>query len=832
MQGRSTDEEFRRRGGGNALVRPVEDRGAHGRGRLGELQTAFNSGDDARQQLIEEELRALGTVITLEGDDPAYPLKLDSLQQFTTHKNKRPKWLLLSVLPRNEPLNTPERATVWISDEHRAQFLQLFENYLEKESSAGTPSNNALVANIARIRSTILDDLWQSDGAPPEGEKTWWEVWLRPGDTGPAMLRRFAQSAGLRMSERLLRLIDRDVMWVEARWAQLELLPFTAVPIAEIRRPEFIDSIEDLSVDEQAEYVDDLAKRLEPADELQPAVCHLDTGVARTHVLLGRSLAPQDLHTVIGTSGFDQDGHGTKMAGVALLGDAMDQYLVGTDQIPLRHRLESVRILPRTSEKPHNPLAYGDVTAQAVSLPEITTTRRRAFCMPVSTTSDTPGNPGQPTLWSAAVDALAVGASVVRDGNELRLLAPPDADAARLLVVSAGNIDTFVVDHLAESDTSAVRDPGQAWNALTVGAHTQLTAPPSDPAYAGWSAVAQDGDLSPHSRTSLPFGPRPWPIKPDIVLEGGNVLHDGASMFEPNHASMSLRTTCHTNDQALTSANATSAATAQAARLSALAMATYPEYWPETVRALLVHAAEWTPAMRNEIDHARQQGLQAQQMLLRRYGWGVPTEDRVLFSADNSVTLVVQDEFTPFDGDHFKVPAFRLHDLPWPREVLHNLGAASVALRVTLSYFIEPTASRRGWRQRYTYASHGLRFELQDPLESEKQFIQRVNQEARNEEAGSRSTGGQVSWAIGPNQRNYGSLHQDIWETSGAELASTGKLAVFPIGGWWKNNRNRDRVDQPVRYSLLVSLRTDATDVDLYAPIANLLHVPVEVPVD
>lgn len=233
--------------------------------------------------------------------------------------------------------------------------------------------------------------------------------------------------------------------------------------------------------------------------------------------------------------------------------------------------------------------------------------------------------------------------------------------------------------------------------------------------------------------------------------------------------------------------------------------------------------------MRAEIDKAHQQGLQAQQLLLRRYGWGVPSEDRVLFSSEQAVTLVVQDEFTPFDGNDFTVPAFRLHDLPWPTQVLQDLGEASVTLRVTLSYFIEPTASRRGWRQRYSYASHGLRFELQDPLESESDFVKRVNQEARNEEAGGRPAAGQVGWLVGPNQRNFGSLHQDTWETSGIELSRTGKLAVYPVGGWWKNNKNRARVDHPVRYSLTVSLKTDETEVDLYTPVANLLHLPITV---
>lgn len=178
VQDRSSDEEFRRRGGRpNPRVRPVEDRAGHGGERLSELQSAFSSSDGARrEQLTEDELRGLGTIVTLEGDDPAYPLKLDTLQQLTSHRDsrrKRPKWLLLSVLPADQEAGTPERATVWVSDEYRAKFLQLFEDFLAKESATGKPRNNELIANTARIRSTILLDLWQSEGPPPEGEKAW-----------------------------------------------------------------------------------------------------------------------------------------------------------------------------------------------------------------------------------------------------------------------------------------------------------------------------------------------------------------------------------------------------------------------------------------------------------------------------------------------------------------------------------------------------------------------------------------------------------------------------------------------------------------------------------
>lgn len=833
VKDRSTDQGFNRRGSGNPRVRPVEDRAGHGRARIDEIESAFDHSDVPRSDLMtDDELRALGSIITLEGDNPAYPLKIDSLERFSRHRNspRRPEWLLLSVLPADPSSGLPERATVWVSDDYRPQFLQLFERYLQDDPRSGKPRNNELVANIARIRSIMLDDLWQSDGEPVRGVAAWWEIWLHQSADGPNLLRRIATTLEFGVSPRVLSLRDRDVMWVQARWDQLATLPFSAVPIAEIRRPEFIDSIEDLSADEQAEYVEDLAERLEPAAEQEPAVCHLDSGVARTHILLDGSLAPQDLHTVIGTSGFDTDGHGTKMAGIALLGD-LDRLLAGNGQLHLRHRLESVRILPNKHEPDHEVLAYGDVTAQAVSLPEVTSVRRRVFCMPVTTKADAADNPGEPTLWSATVDALAVGTSVVRDGNELRLLTSPDPEAARLIIVSAGNVDNYAAEHLDQSDASAARDPAQAWNALTVGAYTEMTVVPSDPAYAGWVVLAGAGDLSPHSRTSLLYGQRPWPIKPDVVLEGGNVLHDRGFQFE-SHPAVCLRSTGHTNDQSLVSANATSAATAEASRLAALVMAKYPSYWPETVRALLVHGSEWTPAMRTELEGARRRGLRVQHMLLRRYGWGVPNEDRVLHSSDQAATLVVQDEVVPFTGDDFRIPLFRLHDLPWPREALEDLGASAVNLRVTLSYFVEPTASRRGWRQRYTYPSHSLRFELQDPLETEAQFIRRVNRDAETEEDGGRPAAGQVNWLVGPAQRNLGSLHQDIWETSGIELARSGRLAVYPVGGWWKRNRARDREGKAVRYALVVSLRTPESGIDLYTPIATQLGIPVEIEVE
>lgn len=830
-----SNADFRGSSGGNPKIRPVERR-AHGQGILLQAREALAVDHDRRAAFSNDELRALGTFITLEGDSASYPLKVDSLEQRTSHRNsaKLPKWLLMSVQPATD--NTPELAVVWVADDYRQKFLSIFEDYLDdskrtqvldmqgRKSRTGNPANRELVANIATIRTTILRDLWQSEGEPQTSGRCWWELWLEPTGTALGQLRAFAHAYSMTMLERSLILGDRLVAWVNGTWGDLEVLTFTSVPLAEVRRPSFVDTVEDLSVAEQGEFVDDLALRVTHAPHDAPVVCHLDTGVARTHRLLEGALHHDDLHDVIGDSGFDLQGHGTKMAGLALYGP-LDSLLIGSEPLVLTHRLESVRIIPNPGEPATAPRDYGTVTVQAIAAPEATAVRQRVFCMPVSTAPD---RLGEPTLWSATIDALAVGTDVLRDGAQLQLLSTPAPDAARLVVVSAGNVRSFTADHLATSDTTMVDDPGQAWNALTVGAHTELTRPPSHPDYAGWNTVALPGELSPHSRTSLLFD-RKWPLKPDLCMEGGNVLTDGASMFEDRLAGLSLRTVAHDNDLAITNANATSAATAQAARLAALAMSRYPAYWPETIRGLLTHAAEWTPAMRASIDREHRAGGKKRQFqMLRRYGWGVPTEDSVLTSNRQAVTLVTQDTFAPFEGAAYSMRHFRLHALPWPSDVLAAIDDGDVRLRVTLSYFVEPSPSRRGWRQKHTYASHGLRFDLQSPTETQADFVRRVGHAAADDENGTPNrSSGSDRWMIGTKQRGVGSLHQDIWEGSGQELAACRWLAVYPVGGWWKRNLRKDRLDLPVRYSLLVSLLTREAGVDLYTPIANELRVPV-----
>lgn len=91
-------------------------------------------------------------------------------------------------------------------------------------------------------------------------------------------------------------------------------------------------------------------------------------------------------------------------------------------------------------------------------------------------------------------------------------------------------------------------------------------------------------------------------------MEGGNIgvaQGDAPSGF----AELDLLSTYHLpTERPVDLMWGTSAAAALAARLGARIQASYPTLWPETVRGLIVHSADWTPAM-----HERHQPLQSRQ---------------------------------------------------------------------------------------------------------------------------------------------------------------------------------------------------------------------------
>ncbi|MDP3277215.1 MAG: S8 family peptidase [Deltaproteobacteria bacterium] len=720
-----------------------------------------------------------------------------------------------------------ERATVFVPEGKVKHFVTRFESYAKTTPKAkGEIRYEDMLDPVAALRLATLRSLWTdaTEVYPADHEMIWWEIWLRRQDGSElARLMEFAGLKHLEVAARRLQFDDRIVTLVHATPEQLSTSLDVLNDLAEVRRAKETATVfSDMAPNEQGEWVKDLLKRTTLPAAASPAVCLLDTGVTRGHPLLEGSLAAVDCHTCQPAWGaHDHDGHGTEMAGLALYGD-LTPVLAASGPVQLRHGLESVKILPPNGQNP--PELYGAITAEATSRVEIQAPeRQRCFSMAVTATDER--DRGQPTSWSAAVDALAAGRALDASSQGLVYLDDGSDPLRRLFVVSAGNVDADALQaaHLDRSDTDPVHDPAQAWNALTVGAFTEK-AVVQDPKLNGWQPVAAAGDLSPWSTTGVVFAD-PWPIKPDVVFEGGNVVKDAKGEVSFPCPDLCLLSTHYRPAQkAFVLSWATSAATAQAARLAALISAEYPTLWPEAVRALVVHSAEWTAQMQTHLRGAS--GKRGRAKLVQRYGFGVPSAERALRSANDALTLVAQSSIRPFSKG--KMHEMQIFDLPWPRDVLAELGAMPVRLRITLSYFIEPNPGRRGWKKRHRYASHGLRFDVKRPTESLEEFRKRINKKALEEDEAKPATGGGSSeWYLGERARNRGSLHSDIVSCNAVDLAARGVIAVYPVSGWWKDQPKRDRSARGARYALVVSIETPGVETDIWTPVAQQVGVPV-----
>ncbi len=449
---------------------------------------------------------------------------------------------LRAVTERHVGAESVQYATVFIPDRSVSYFLERFERYVRELTEQGNRKHADFVERIADIRRATLEALWTDPRAdfPTTDESLWWEVWLRRRDGELERLMSFAEQSGARVGPRRLVLDDRIVTLVHASPGQLATALDVLDDIAELRRPaEAYAFLADIDTADQAAFVADLATRIDAPNNLSPRTCLLDTGVAAGHPLIGPALDPSDVHTIESAwTTEDRRGHGTTMAGLALYDD-LGQALVSNDAIPLVTRLESVKILPNSGNNEES--LYGAITAQATSLVEINEPRSaRTFILAVTAPRENRGTGttlGQPTTWSSTIDALAAGRQITDTNEGLVYLDSPDDRSPRLFVVSTGNVrHCFDIDHINRSDTEPAEDPAQAWNALVVGAYTELDDIVDYEPFAGWTPLSAPGDLSPFSRTTVAYKPE-WRHAPDVVLEGGNAAQSptGESIDTPPH---------------------------------------------------------------------------------------------------------------------------------------------------------------------------------------------------------------------------------------------------------------------------------------------------------
>jgi Subtilase family len=721
-------------------------------------------------------------------------------------------------------------ANVFVPEGKLSHYEKYFDEYLaDRKNKDGLKSldHKALVNEIDSIASVDIKTLWTDDPTllPVDVNLIfWWEVWLpvrRDRAAVVADFRAFALSIGCLVSNRHIDFPERSVVALYASRAQLGKSIMKVSCIAELRKAkETSEFFTSMGVSDQREWLDSMLVNTHwPAAGAQvPYICLVDTGVNRGHPLLQPLMESADLFTIDPSWGVDdQANHGTGLAGLAGYGE-LSEHLANSNRLEIGHRLESSKVLPTKNSNDGDAKLHGDRFAQAVSYPEIANpTRLRVFSSAI--TANDYRDRGAPSSWSATIDKLAADS----DG----VLKSP-----RLFILSAGNtVDNHAWAAYPESlETNLINDPGQAWNALTVGACTFKT----ETEATNYAATAPAGALSPYTTTSLTWD-KAWPLKPDVVFEGGNTAKDSlATLGLP--ALQLLTTNNKPTEKLFATTYATSASSALCANMAAQVMAAYPTLKPETIRGLIVHSAEWTATMKQMYLIGKNPSKSNFAELIRRCGWGVPNLGRALWSAGNSLTLIAEDQLTPYrkkaSGD-IGTKDINLHAIPWPIFELQNLFGLKVRMKVTLSYFIEPNPSARGVTSKFHYPSHRLKFDVMRPLEaSTEDFLARLSAQADLSDSGEEvesKIAADNGWLLGERQRFRGSLHQDVWEGTATELASRGQIAVYPGQGWWRTRKALGKYDSPARYSLIVSITTEQNEIDLYSAVENLLSVKVSI---
>lgn len=814
-------------GGGKAQIQDRDQEG-HSQKLIRKLQQAWGDTENIEKRRTAISLPSKKGMYLEFKSAAGYDLvtkSLDDMKQGTR---------LLNVRTEGAGESEVTIATVYVPAGKESHFLKKVQDYATKPKNvvSNKPKNYKLVDSIEDIRIAVLESFWQDPMEYlPSEKRVWCEVWLRTGTVAKeavsaiATFRALCDELGIPHQEEVLQFPERAIILIEANQGSLMELIESSKHIAEFRlAKETARFWVELSPKEQTEWVEDMASRIRVSEGANVAITILDSGVNNGHALLAPLLADEDRHThneSWGVHDHHLGGHGTGMAGLAGYGD-LQRHLEHSEEIEINHKLESVKILP-ASGNGNIPKEWGAITQQAISRVEIQAPERvHIGCMAV--TSELETDRGRPSSWSGALDAMTSG--YTSD--------PEQDDPKRLFIVSAGNVreEQDFQNYPYSNMIRPVENPGQSWNSLTVGAYTKKTQI-SAPDCQEHTVIAQAGCLSPYSTTSLEWELNKWPIKPDIVLEGGN---RGRPPGQPtsNYEDLSLLTTHHEPLRyQFEIMEGTSAATGEAARMAAQIQAEYPNAWPETVRGLMIHSAEWTKELIKQfnIDVNKKSDVEK---LLRICGYGVPDLRRATACASNRLTLIAQEYLYPFDkrpsGSGYGTKDMHIHELPWPKEVLKDLGSTQVTLRITLSYFIEPGPGNIGWKDRYRYASHALRFDLNAWGETRTDFQKRLNKAERDKEYDSSQApdSGTDRWLIGSNNRKLGSVHSDRMVRNAVELASCNMIGVSPVIGWWRERHHLKRWNKRTRYSLIASLHTPEEDVDIYTPVATIIKTAIE----
>jgi hypothetical protein len=522
-----------------------------------------------------------------------------------------------------------------------------------------------------------------------------------------------------------------------------------------------------------------------------PGVAVLDSGLASAHPMLAaavgdsQSFLPEHPPT-------DDNGHGTRVAGLALYGD-VEQRVNNRSFVPTL-RLFSGRITDHNAQN-DQPKLVENAVIEAVKYFKASY-GCRVFNLSFGDTrrvyADT--HVGQ---LAAVIDDLARSEGV-------------------LFVVSAGNFEgtgDVPRDWLAEypsylgAPDARILDPAPAINALTIGslARREVTRMsgrfPKDPAY---QPIARRGQPSPFTRSGP--GPR-GAIKPELVEFGGNWSVDRRTNTLDRSTQLGELSTAHdfATGNLFALCSGTSYAAPKVAHLAATLIGAYPGASNDLVRALLVAHAE--------VPEASQHLLTDEDQLRALVGYGRPEPGRVIESSERRVTLISEDQLAE--------NAYHFYEIPIPEDFFKPPARRPRRIRVALAY----TPKVRRTRLDYRTSSFSFRVVRRKNLDDVVNTFKRMplsEQEPMIKEAG--------EFLPCARRRGKGTVQAATWNITQVDKRWAGQklfLVVSRSVPKWA----RDLTGQE-NYALTVAIEDlSEVDVHFYTQVRERLGIPIPIPI-
>jgi subtilisin family serine protease len=412
-----------------------------------------------------------------------------------------------------------------------------------------------------------------------------------------------------------------------------------------------------------------------------PIVGLIDSGVRSAHPMLAPAILDAVTLSDEFADGEDENGHGTRIAGLLLHGQLEDVLEIGLLPRPFC-RLLSVRVLGADNQFPLASVWEAEVEK---AIRYCAAQGARVINLSIGD-EDTVYEGARSTPLAAILDQL------VRELGLVLVVPTGNVAPAAYLDATDTEVDAYV-DALLTSAETTMLDPAPAVTALTVGALAPeaLAGAALSSFPASRRALGRGGWPAPYSRRGPGID---GSIKPELSAVGGSLAIDAEfGTFVDDDALGVVSTSGLPFERLLDIDVGTSFAVPLVTRVAACVLARYPEFGANLVRALTVLAADepsfaevlgdLTPAARRAVE-------------LQTVGYGEPRLTEAVESTPHRTILVAEGEI--------EVDTTMIYEIPIPT----SFGAGGGTRGIDIALAFDPETRAR----RLDYAATKMEFWL------------------------------------------------------------------------------------------------------------------------